>query len=280
MAKRYTEHRALNMFSLVLKKWEFPLHTHNFFELIFITEGKGQHLINGFNIPYKQHSCFLITPEDEHEFIIEDTTRFEYLKFTELLLQERNNIKWQQKILTTLKKINLSGKEIICDENDRGVVRELLKMMRDEYEQNKLLNREILLDLFGALLSVLMRNLVVGQSEKKLDLSGANEKIQAMLAYLRENLTQKEKTNIEHLANRFQISPAYVSEFFKKHTNETLQQFTIRSKLKIAERYLKQSNFTISQIADKLEFNDASHFSKIFIRSYGQSPGAFRKAAK
>lgn len=280
MAKRYTEHRALNMFSLSLQKWEFPLHRHSFFELIFIAEGSGLHLINGFTIPYKQYSCFLITPEDEHEFIIEKATRFEYLKFTELLLHERNDIKWQQKILNTLKKINLSGREIICNEDDRTMVISLLQLMRTEYGENKIWSREILLDLFGALMSVLMRNIVAVKFEKKADLSGADQKILAILAYLRENLTQKEKTNIGHLALEFNLSPAYVSEFFKKHTNETLQQFIINSKLKIAERLLKQSDFTVTQIANKLGFNDASHFSKVFMKCYGQSPGSYKKAIK
>jgi len=98
MAKRYSEHRALNIFSFEVEKWEYRLHKHNFFELIFIEKGSGLHIVNGITAPYDPQSCFLMTPDDEHEFIIEETTLFSYIKFTEILLQERADAVWQKRM--------------------------------------------------------------------------------------------------------------------------------------------------------------------------------------
>lgn len=277
MAKRYSEHRALNIFSFEAEKWEYPLHKHNFFELIFIEKGSGLHIVNGITAPYDPQSCFLMTPDDEHEFIIEETTLFSYIKFTEILLQERADAVWQKRMKTALQHFNFMGQEIIGEENDRSKMFVLLRLMQQEYRENKLSNRLILLDLFSAMLLIINRNSIIRDVAGKKITTATGDKIHAILAYLREHLTDKEKTSIENLAVVFGLSPTYVSEFFKKHTGESLQQFLIQSKLKIAERLLKQSDSSITEIANTLAFNDVSHFNKVFSGRHQLSPKAYRK---
>ena len=39
-----------------------PVHSHNFFEIIYIFKGKGNHLINNVSHPYKPGDLFVLSP--------------------------------------------------------------------------------------------------------------------------------------------------------------------------------------------------------------------------
>jgi len=283
MSKRIFSNRAINLFQLERDEWEFPLHKHNFFELIFIERGKGLHRLNNVTFEYEKGAIFLLTPEDEHEFEIEEKTTFGYLKFTEQLLSEKAgnnpNSKWQQKIQNVLLNPNSSPSDVVSDETDREHLFLLLKLLRVEYARNDLFSRQATLELFGAMMVILGRNinkksLVITKYESK-----EEEKISNMLAYIRQHVLDKEKVQLKAIAGEYLMSPNYVSIFLKKHTGLSIQKLVLETKMKTAERLLKQSNLTISEIANNLGFTDVSHFNKLFKKYRGILPSLYRKGA-
>ena len=46
----------------------YPIHTHDFYELVFIGRGKGKHCINGQEQILSEGSLVLIRPDDIHSF--------------------------------------------------------------------------------------------------------------------------------------------------------------------------------------------------------------------
>lgn len=93
-----------------------------------------------------------------------------------------------------------------------------------------------------------------------------------MLAYIRQNILDKEKIKLDAIANEFHMSPNYVSIFLKKHTGLSIQKLVLETKLKIAERLMRQSNLNISEVAVRLGFTDSSHFNKIFKKYRNMTP--------
>ena len=65
-------------------------------------------------------------------------------------------------------------------------------------------------------------------------------------------------------------------KYFKKHTNETLQQYTANLRIKLIEARLRFSNMRINEIAYELGFTDESHLNKFFKSQKGLSLKAFR----
>lgn len=281
MAKLFYTQYSLNLFTLELEKWKFPSHKHNFYELIFIKKGAGHHIINGTKFLYQTSDIFLLSPKDEHYFEIKSKTTFEFIQFTEQLFLEKNSQQesshWKKSIENVLYYPNTLPQDIIHKKSDRLKLFHLQALLQQEYHQKDLYSRQIVLGIFNAMLLIIARNLHLQSKSQKQLPSSEEEKISKMLSYIRQHMMEKEKVSLKAIANKFFISENYVSIFIKKHTGLSIKRLIIETRLKSAERLLKQSNYTISEIATQLGFTDTAHFSNTFKKYKGHSPSFFRK---
>lgn len=278
MSKRFFSASSFNIFELDLESWDYPKHGHNFFELVFIQSGNGIHKLNDSSFDYDEGDVFLLTPDDEHEFVVANRTVFGYLKFTEQLFLEKtelvSDLKWRKKIDAIILHANSLPGSIIKNEQDREGVFQLFQLLKKEFKAPSTYSRSILLELFGALLIIISRNisnnsLTIVFTEK--------DKVNAILTYVRQNVLDNEKIKISAIADEFNMSPNYVSVFIKKHAGISIQNYVIQTKMKMAERLLKQTSLNFSEIAMKMGFTDSSHFTKAFKKNRGMTPKAFRK---
>jgi AraC-like DNA-binding protein len=105
------------------------------------------------------------------------------------------------------------------------------------------------------------------------------EKALDILQYIQQNIYHPEKIKAEYISKHLGISESYLGRYFKKHANETMQQYIINYKLKLIENRLLHSNMRIVEIADEFGFTDKSHFNRIFKKYKGMNPSEFRKGA-
>ncbi|MNI44020.1 Bifunctional transcriptional activator/DNA repair enzyme AdaA [compost metagenome] len=96
--------------------------------------------------------------------------------------------------------------------------------------------------------------------------------------YIHENLTSG--ITREDIAESVHLNPAYLSRFFKKETGETLTDFMIYERMKLAKELLTHTEDAISQIAVSLGYVHFSHFSKMFKRMHHMTPYEYRKMKK
>lgn len=78
------------------------------------------------------------------------------------------------------------------------------------------------------------------------------------------NIYNPDKIKADTISQHFGISQNYLGRYFKKHTNETMQQYIIKYKLKLVENRLLHSEMRINEIAAELGFTDESHLNKLF----------------
>jgi AraC family L-rhamnose operon regulatory protein RhaS len=277
--KRFNSFHSINVFRLELEKWEYEVHKHNYYELVFIEQGSGKHLVNDLCYCYKERDIYLLTPDDAHEFNIDTKTKFIFLKFTEAVFLEKLSVNrktfWENALKNVLQHYKVEEGCFVKNRQDKQHLFALMEVMLVEYSNKVgLFNNEVVLELFGSIMSIVTRNLSeYRMTEKAGDKN--TELINSILTYIRMNAVDNEKMDIKNMSTHFSMSPNYISIFIKKHSGLSIQQHIIQTKIKSAEKLLKQNRFTVNEIADRLGFTDSSHFNKIFKKYKGVSPSEF-----
>jgi AraC-like DNA-binding protein len=265
---------------LVLKELlgECPrgLHTHTFFELIYIVSGTGRQSINGIEFDYKAGNLFLVAPNDSHIFKIEEPTQFFFIRFNNIFVQSS---KKEKELTDRLEMILQNAKHepgcILKTETDRRSIIHLMEMIINEHLNHSLYHKELISQLVNTVLVIIARNISQVFPEKISEAS--EEKAISILNYIQTNIYYPEKLRLDHISKHFGIAESYLGSYFKKHANETLQQYILNYKLKLIENRLLHSNMRVTEIADEFGFADKSHLNKIFKKYKGVNPTDFKK---
>ncbi|WP_129714919.1 AraC family transcriptional regulator [Pedobacter sp. SYP-B3415] len=256
--------------------WTKPTQYSTFFELIFVLSGRGLQCINQSKFAYMPGHMFLITPDDCHSFEIETQTTLFSIRFNNIYI--RNGALATESISRLeyiLQHANHQPGCILKNQTDKLLVSPIIDAIVREQETKDLHNQDVVRQLVNTLIVLVARNIAkflpidTGrvQEEKTLDI----------LHYIQSNIYEPQKLKTEHLSKVFNISNAYLGRYFKKHANETMQQYITDYRIRLIEHRLKYSDRRINEIAGEFGFSDESHLNKFFKKQRGSSPKAFRK---
>ncbi len=95
-----------------------------------------------------------------------------------------------------------------------------------------------------------------------------------MSPYVNTHIT--EIIRVGDIANMLFLSNAAISNAFRAVYGCSIKDYIMRSKLEIASQLLREGEYEIADIAERLSFCDPQHFSKMFKRRYKISPAKYR----
>lgn len=110
---------------------------------------------------------------------------------------------------------------------------------------------------------------------KKDDDSDDSAQIRRIKAYIQEHYTND--ITLGTLSNRFYINANYLSGLFKAKTGKNFIDYLTETRLERAIDLLKENQFTVGQIASMVGYESSNHFSRLFKKYAGISPGEYRK---
>lgn len=245
-------------------------HGHNFFELAFIRSGTGKHILNQSECKYHPGQLYLITPEDTHHFIIETKTSFFFLRFTNMYLKKNNfGSDSLQRLEYILQNANHHNECILKNISDRSFVAPIIETIYQEHTFKHLYNEDLIHQLINSLIIIVARN--ISNFLPDYISETAEEKAVKILQYIQQNIYDPEKLKAEQISSVFSVSTAYVGRYFKKHTNDTLQQYIAKYKVNLIEHRIKFSDKRMNEIAYEFGFTDVSHLNKFFRKQRGYS---------
>lgn len=107
------------------------------------------------------------------------------------------------------------------------------------------------------------------------DVYRKNAKIRQVIDYINQNYHQE--LSIEQLALIMGYSKPHFMSLFKQHAGISCMDFIIRVRLNQAKQLLIHSHLSILEIADKVGFQNISHFNRQFKKHYLATPSQYRK---
>lgn len=155
----------------------------------------------------------------------------------------------------------------LSDEIERNIM-ELGKKMLSYHKRGnihaKLKNKLYLYELISTLL----------RTKRESELESEQDKIHYVADYMHEHM--EEVLSIRSLADKVHMTDKQLYYYFTKTYGISPKQYLMEIKVKKAEEYLLGTDLLVGEIAQKLGFEDALYFSRMFKKSKKQSPSQFR----
>jgi AraC-like DNA-binding protein len=254
-------------------------HAHSFFELVYVLAGTGKQMINQTEVPYQAGHLFLLAPNELHSFEIETATQFFFIRFNPIYItSDEGHKELIRRLGTILKNASHDPGNIIKKPSDQVIVSSIMDAIIGEHASYDLYHSELIRQLINALLVIVARNIALPGSATMDE--NSDTRAVDILQYIQSNIYKPDNLRIGHVSHLFGISETYLGHYFKRHSNESYQQYIMHYKFKLIEHRLLHSDMRINEIADEFGFTDKSHFSRMFKKYKGMNPSEFKRSAK
>lgn len=247
-------------------------HKHNFYILVFFTQGSGTHTIDFQDYPVAANTVFFLTPGQVHSWQLSDTTDGYILFFTSgyyLLgysLQKLYSFPFyhspSRSPYLALKKEELSP------------LLQSLALMKAEDAHQHLLKHDLLRDYLDIILIQLTRLYYSYIPQQNLSV-GTFPQLQSLELVIDRYF--KEHQPITFYADKLHLTPKQLNEYSKKGYGKTTTELIQDRIILEAKRLLVHSALTVAQVAAELGYFDNAYFFRFFKKHTGQTPEQFRK---
>lgn len=238
-------------------------HKHNsYFEIIYLTEGSGSHTIDTKEYEIKPPVIFTIRKEQVHFWNIETEPEGFVLIIKKSFIENCLD----KDIKRLISELSSQTCLIPNDDSAFGIYSLLLK----EHHEKKNSKRPIIDGLLKALLAKLLESGAPHFSK-----SGNSNIFQSFIDLL--NQENKLINKVNHYAHLLNTTPQNLNAICRKESGQSTTEILSEHIISEVKRLLLYTDFTVSEIASKLDFKDNSHFSKYFKRHVGETPIGFRK---
>lgn len=253
-----------------LSRTPFP-HRHAFYEIIYIKQGEGNHIIDFETYPVVPESIYLFSPEQIHFWQLTKPLEGRSIKFSENFLlfspSEHILIDYLDFFHNTEYPPNL-----VLGRSQAEEVDYLFNRMEKEYKSDGYM-RDIKIRSYLIILLIEIQRIFIAGINKRDVVRGSSfvSLFKKMVSI--EFITQR---SVAYYADKLGISEAHLYELVKQNTGLTPGQI-IRKEIALeAKRQLAHTDKSIVEIGYKLNFDDPSYFGRFFKRETGFSPKSFR----
>lgn len=239
-------------------------HRHNsYFEIIYLTNGEGFHVLDQYRYELKPPMVFLVRQEQLHHFELqtEGEGYVVIIKRSFLL----NCLDDELKNMIG----NLSAFDCI-PMTDPQVTNAVFPLLAKELENPFKKNPAVVNGLLKAAIAKLLEQ-AKGSYAATVPPSGLYHQF---LALLRNG--QPILHSVQHYASALNTSPQNLNAACRKAIGLSSTQVLAEMIVAESKRLLRYTGLTVAEVAFALQFSDPSNFIKYFKRFTGQTPMAFR----
>ncbi|WP_343688317.1 AraC family transcriptional regulator [Chitinophaga sp.] len=250
--------------------WEERNRKNNFFELVYILKGHGQHIANHVPTPYHPEEVFLLPAARCHAYNVAEKTTFLFIRFTTHYFSPGliDYTQWMNRINFILANHDYLPGELVTDPDDKVQLKRFLDIILYEHNKKESCGPAIIRNTLVSILALISRNI---QKKIQNTRSYKDQRFTQLIEYINYNLLAPEKITVKHLAAQFHIPASYFSEYFSRNAAENFQDYILRSRIRIAASRAKYTDAPFREIASDLGFTDSSHLNKVMKKYTGKN---------
>lgn len=247
--------------------------SHDYAELAFILSGQGKYCINGRYYYVTEGDFVVINPGVRHQSFVTNPENP-----TTVAMVGCSDIQFA----------NLAPNEIPLPEDGpviptKGELRQKLFrlfMSMDAENEVSRFGRYFMLKsyLVQILLWLIREQTDAIEINTGYSFKSANKKyiVEQIISYFEDHYA--DKISLDQIADNMYLSTVYISKIFKSETGSTPIRHLINIRLEKAKELLENGwEGSIQEVAMKVGYDDAYHFSKLFKKRYGISPSKVAK---
>lgn len=254
--------------------FELEYHKHDFYEIAYVSEGRGYHHLGGRVIPVSKGDVFLLPIGLSHVFrpsSSEGGSRLVVLNcvFSEALLQTASTM------VPDLDFAGLFAEEGGIIRDNRLTLEPLYQRMLEEYTVQPAGSAGMLLALFVQLMIQLSRLIRQSGAQTPGTPPDGSDPIEEAVDYIAHHAA--EYLTIGLLANRCGMSERHFCRLFKARTGQSFLEYVHHQRVRMGCELLLGTRHKVGAIAGMVGYRDVQSFHLIFKRIVGLTPGAYRK---
>lgn len=254
----------------------YPLHSHDFFELVYIYHGSALQYLENDTLPLEEGSICLMNTNYRHGLCIDSEESIVFniliakpLVNTSFLNLITNNNLFSNFFIDSLFSNTQYGEYIYFAKNPASRVEFLMQSLLEEYILQKP-DYQSAMQSYLSLIFIELQRHHVYQSGKS-EIMDIN--FPAIMSYVSTHL---EDVTLNSLAEHFHYTPAYLSKILKRYLGQSFSNLLSELRLNKAASYLQNTSISIDSIVELLGYYDRSHFNRVFKKHYGCSPNEYR----
>lgn len=255
----------------------FPEHSHNYIEIMYVCEGSIIHYIEGKEIVMQKGDMLLLNQHVKHSVKKAgfDDVGINFIALPEffdipLKMLRENNVLADFLVKTLRQNYKKSGYLLFKLEGDSAVenlMENMITSMINEEEEDDNLNQYSM----GLVFLYLMKhveNLTTNTSQNYLDVI-----LQTTLDYID---TSYKTANLTKLAEDFHQSLSVLSKLIKQSTGFTFQELLQKKRFQKAVELLMKTDLAVDEISFEVGYENKSYFYRQFKERYGMTPRQYR----
>lgn len=248
-------------------------HYHDAYEIFYLVQGERNYFIKDRIYPISKGTLIFININELHRTTTLDVPEYErvLINFKYSFVSEfLSGIS-----IDLLQCFRHSCNAIKLNINEQAYVENLFNRMINE-DRKKAFGYDVSLKAFLAeLLLFIARYINQNPQDEFYNQAPLHKKVSDIVSYINSNY--KEPISLETLSKAFFLSPCYLSRIFKNVTGFNLIEYINNVRILESKRLLKYSDLNITQIAENVGYDNATHYGRMFKSFEGVSPSIYKK---
>lgn len=247
-----------------LPLWTYPWHDHkDVYEIAFITSGCGRLVIDNQSFPVKNGSVIIIPPDIAHRFTADDESGMQYytLRF--------KNTPEDGEFQTFFRGLGIA---VTSGINCLPYIQSTLQLLFNIHHANG----GIADGAFQSIcLGLLQLTRILFTNETMTLRIASKYSLSDILNYIQDN--RERKITLESLSSHFNISPSHLSRIFAQAYHMSPINYLIHCRITYATEYLLKTDLTITEISERVSYDNPTHFTNMFTKRIGCTPSEYRE---